>query len=177
MKALLPLAFLACSCVAPNLESTWYLATEASGGTAVVIASEPVEDGEGYHVTFLTAAHVLVGGDAVHLWADGRWSKEPAERVIKHPELDLPRPGTELYVAGFPMGNPEERWIAQGLYSGGNRLTALAFPGSSGGPVLNRRGRVLGIITNVAFDGRHIIEDMAYFLPVAEAWAWLGQDD
>jgi S1-C subfamily serine protease len=78
-----------------------------------------------------------------------------------------PSPGDPVYVVGYPGG---VRWtIQEGTYFGRERIPAFSgipaiealvidadrtAPGSSGGPVLDAQGRVVGVIYAVSLDQR-----------------------
>lgn len=89
---------------------------------------------------------------------------EPFEGMPFHDKLDLeqdvPRPGTEVYLFGFPLGKnlrqEGDRVIAstfKGILSRqvGEMLQvdAAVHPGNSGGPLTDSAGRVLGIVASV----------------------------
>ena len=70
--------------------------------------------------------------------------------------------GDEIYVAGNPLGL--EGTFSQGMISGIRKIgkdyifqiTAPISPGSSGGPVLNRHGDVIGVAVGTVKDGQNI---------------------
>jgi tetratricopeptide (TPR) repeat protein len=71
-----------------------------------------------------------------------------------------PAPGSTVYVISNPLGM--ERTISQGLFSGtrtvgGNdlmQLSAPVSPGSSGGPVLDGTGKVVGVVVGSLTEGQ-----------------------
>ena len=122
----------------------------------------------------VTNRHVLAGADTVEVstW-DGRTLSATAAEVGVLGDLGLayvrgrlprvgsygapPKPGDEVTVVGYPGGDeltlapgtvidlkPGERYgIAGGRIV---RLTSHVEPGNSGGPVLDRRGKVAGVV-------------------------------
>jgi S1-C subfamily serine protease len=121
----------------------------------------------------VTNRHVLAGAESIEVstW-DGRTLPAVAAQVgvlgdlgVAYVEGTLPqvgsygsapRPGDEVTVVGYPGG--EELTLSSGtvvdLRPGGRyeipgrimRLTARVIPGNSGGPVLDRRGKVAGVV-------------------------------
>lgn len=87
-----------------------------------------------------------------------------------------PAVGEEVLAIGHPKGL--ERTLSTGVVSGirqrGNtrvyQITAPISPGSSGGPILNDRGDVLGMATFFALDG----QNLNFAVPVAYIQELLG---
>jgi len=84
----------------------------------------------------------------------------------------LPTPGEEVTIIGNPLGfkRISARGSLEGYYAGGEdgstvfAITAIAEPGSSGSPVLNKQGAVVGIvyaITNLKEDGHEVRYSLA----------------
>jgi tetratricopeptide (TPR) repeat protein len=75
---------------------------------------------------------------------------------------DLPAPGANVYVIGNPAGL--ERTLSTGVVSGIRemegrqliQLTAPISPGSSGGPVLNASGEVIGVAVGILQSGQNL---------------------
>lgn len=142
----------------------------ASGGSGSGFVIDP----EGHLVT---NAHVVEGAGLVRVYVEG--SDEPVNaQVLGVSEcndlavLDLDgdsypyfawhegevAPGTEVYVAGFPLGDPEFS-LTRGIISkaradGDSSWASIPYalehdaaiqPGNSGGPLLDTEGRVVGI--------------------------------
>ncbi len=76
--------------------------------------------------------------------------------------VTVPTVGATVYAIGNPQGL--ERTISQGLVSGNRRfrdrdlmqITASISPGSSGGPVVDRNGRVVGVTVGYLEDGQNL---------------------
>ena len=133
-----------------------------------------VIDGSGIAVT---NNHVVTGAGLLQVYVDGEDDPRNARvlgvsecsdlAVIKIEGPELPalewstepnEPGTEIYVAGFPLGDPEYTLtrgvIAKAKANGDTQWAsvdhtfehdAAAQPGNSGGPVITADGRVAGI--------------------------------
>jgi S1-C subfamily serine protease len=126
----------------------------------------------------LTNAHVVRGADAVVVRSrDG--TQRPARVVLFDPAADAAvldvaglgaralRPavpagrGTDAWVAGHPLGGPLRVVTATVLRMAAGRegdrqtyvLRTVVRPGNSGGPLLDRDGRVLGLVYATAADG------------------------
>lgn len=123
--------------------------------------------------TLLTNRHVLAGASELEVstW-DGHDERVAAASVGRLVDLGVvqvdgtlpyhayvharPVPGERVQVVGFPLGGPETFSYGRivGFVSGADlgvpgkvmRLTANVQPGNSGGPVLDSKGRVVGIV-------------------------------
>jgi S1-C subfamily serine protease len=96
-----------------------------------------------------TAAEVGVLGDVGIAYVEGRLPQVGSYGTT-------PRPGDEVTVVGYPGG--EELTLSPGTVvdvrpGGGHgipgrimRLTSRVVPGNSGGPVLDRRGKIAGVV-------------------------------
>ena len=75
---------------------------------------------------------------------------------------ESPKPGTTVYAIGNPKGL--EKTISQGLFTGFRdldgqkvvQISAAISPGSSGGPVLNAAGLVVGVAVSSLKDGQNL---------------------
>jgi S1-C subfamily serine protease len=84
----------------------------------------------------------------------------------------LPGAGEPVVVISSPLGL--EKTVSQGIISGFRehnkkrylQITAPISPGSSGGPVLNRQGKVLGV-TAFILDGNHA-QNLNFAIPAHE---------
>ena len=89
------------------------------------------------------------------------------------------RPGEQVYTIGNPKGL--EKTISQGIISGlrerdGRKLIQVTAPishGSSGGPILNTKGEVVGVAVGMLEDG----QNLNFAVPVAYVRALLAHKD
>jgi S1-C subfamily serine protease len=90
----------------------------------------------------------------------------------------LPKPGERVYVIGNPAGL--ENTISEGLISGIRsveersllQLTAPISPGSSGSPVVNAAGEVVGVIVSTLESG----QNLNFAVPSREVVSLLASD-
>ena len=102
-------------------------------------------------------------------------------------DYDLPEIGTEVFLIGSPRGfsNTISAGIVSALRHENDpkyvQFTAPASPGSSGGPLLNEAGNVIGIVTwnradaqnlNFAVASAHLLDLMRYQATAREEKAW-----
>jgi S1-C subfamily serine protease len=109
---------------------------------------------------------------------------EPFEGMPHLGELDLERPvpprGTEVFLLGFPLGT---RVLQRGAVVVASafrgivsrelevylQVDAAVHPGASGGPVIDRRGRLVGVVTAMQVtDPDATSSSMGFVLPVRE---------
>lgn len=160
--------------------------TAQSLGTGFVVRSD------GWIATNL---HVVVGGPRVRVTLrDGR-ELDVVEVLAASPAYDLAlvrvdakglptlslgdsdamRPGDSIVAIGNPMGL--EDTVSNGLVSGRRKIdaklevlqvSAPISPGSSGGPLINERGEVIGIATRVMEEGQNLnfAVPIRYLLPM-----------
>ncbi|MDR6396466.1 S1C family serine protease [Herbaspirillum seropedicae] len=89
--------------------------------------------------------------------------------------LDEPGLGEDVYALGSPLGDTFNTTLTRGILSGVRLLNGQEFlqsdvailPGSSGGPLLDRSGQVVGI--TVAGLGARGMAGMNFFIPLASA--------
>ncbi len=164
----------------PDFGLAWLMDTTMSKATAFPI------DCDGKGVFFATARHAAEDGcsvlsqNGVHLkngkvvW---RHKKEdiavlyfktkerpPIARLRKTP---LPI-GTPVLLVGYPLG---ELHITDGYTSGEMRISTPAAPGSSGSPVMDLQGYVIGVLIHVAWAyspgiGRQLFPHLSRLVPV-----------
>ncbi|HEV8073221.1 MAG TPA: trypsin-like peptidase domain-containing protein, partial [Opitutaceae bacterium] len=168
----------------------------------VVTINAGAATGAGFIITqdgyVLTAAHVVSGLKtvSVHLHSDlvldadvVRVDDGADVALIKmpgtsHKPLELaaddPGVGIDVYVVGDPTGEELSSSVAKGIISGKREIEGHKFiqtdasvnPGNSGGPLLGKDGRVLGIVSmkyaGVEYQG------LGFAVPVNEAIAKLN---
>lgn len=110
---------------------------------------------------------------------------EPFENMPCLPSIDfdgpLPPRNSEVFLIGFPLGmramHEENRVIASTFRGGVSRhvgnfiqVDAAVYPGTSGGPLIDARGRILGVVV-----GRQVVSrgksapDIGYIIPIRQA--------
>jgi S1-C subfamily serine protease len=98
-------------------------------------------------------------------------------------DSDTMKQGNEIIVIGYPLGQ-ENIKHSIGTISGqetsiigGERFTldASAYPGNSGGPVINNRGEVIGFLCAVATNDGQAVERISYAIPVNRLKALAGE--
>ena len=111
----------------------------------------------------------------VHVKSNGfRWA--PARIEIGHPPLV----GSEVYVIGHPMGLgwTVTRGIVSGYRETGDgsmiQTDAAISPGNSGGPLLNREGHVIGVVTSKVLGGG--VENVAFARPASTLLEFLERE-
>lgn len=150
--------------------------------------------------TVITNAHVVQGTQRV--WLEALDGSRIAARVVavdRQRDLALLRPersltgalppgqppaiGAPVLAVGAPLGTGLA--LTAGIVSATNRQvdpeepvrylqhSAPVNPGSSGGPLLNEAGEVIGINTRIA-DGSRYFVGIAYAVPVADILAFLA---
>ena len=90
-----------------------------------------------------------------------------------------PEFGEEVWTASYPM--TLGLFITPGIVSGLNVLSSASYRtssavyfGSSGGPVIDEGGRVIGILTGVnMYKGRIIVPHMSHFISIESISNWL----
>jgi len=133
-----------------------FVAWRADGATYLLTAAHVVEGADGPHVTVSRKGGRWSGEvtavDARHDLAAIRISGRPdgAEPLWQDARAGTARAGDELLLVGSPFGL--EGTVTTGVVS---RVTpdaiqtdAAANPGNSGGPALDREGRVVGVLVS-----------------------------
>lgn len=182
--------------------NVWLLEINGGGtGTAFPVACEP--DGSLWLVTFMTAGHCVADGEdgqalyhlrrhdgKIALGREGErmpgfdptgptdiglvraWSFEPVYvHELSHERMRWLEP---LLLVGYPSG--EGPYATQGLWSGDQRVSCSAFPGSSGSPVFDEEGRVRGVLVAGYGNGWQFIDFMCLIAPLEGAGDWVRSE-
>ena len=137
--------------VKPNLIATnYYVIAGAAGGTAKLV---------GKHKTY-----EIEGFTAISTYDDLILLKVSVPGINPLPlgNSDAVKIGETVYVAGNPKGleGTFSDGIISGLHGGHAKgriqMTAPISPGSSGGPVLNRKGEVIGVSYMIVEGGQNL---------------------
>ena len=156
-----------------GLGSAWVVASDASSST-LVTNFHVVEDAVKAHATTVT-----VRRESDHTQLTGTIGKTSASSdlavvVVKRTFPALPRadvrpvPGDFVAVVGSPLGqeNSFSTGVVAALRPGAIQFTAPISPGNSGGPVVNRKGEVLGVASaKLVSDGA---EGLGLAIPVGD---------
>ncbi len=151
-------------------------------GTGVIVA----DDG-----TILTANHVIAGGGSITVtFADGTTAN--ATVAAANPKLDIatlapaklppvvaignPLGLTDSVSAGVISGLDRTADTSNGKFSGLIQFDASVNPGSSGGPLLDAHGRVIGIVVSLASpDGADAFAGIGFAVPIGAALGGSGK--
>jgi S1-C subfamily serine protease len=146
---------------------------------------EPLSQGSGFILTrdlIATNYHVVKGSSGLSVLLDGNATIQVLGIAALDPDGDvalvkvagavppalklaenLPRVGTRSYAIGNPLGltNTLSEGLISGLRKESPSLTFLQTttpisPGSSGGPLINEEGNVLGVTTLCFLDGQNL---------------------
>ena len=147
-----------------------------------------------YHVTFLTAGHCIGGPGTIYAIDTGQGTSTAGVGVDghAHPDLDVgvitfvcadpieareisfaaPEFGDTVFVCGYPSGVGP--YLTEGFFTEDGRISASAFPGSSGSAVCNAQGQVIGVFVAGYGSGFQFIDFMGLCVPTADFRVWLA---
>jgi S1-C subfamily serine protease len=174
---------------------------DATGSVVTVLTS--TGSGSGFLVSadgyFLTDAHVVGDDKTVRIrWPDGLEGLATVERAIKNRDVAIlkanPRgraplalrrgpvtPGDRVYVIGSPNGKNFEGTVSSGVISADRTIDGLRYiqsdaamsPGSSGGPLLDEKGEVIGLSEMLYFNQGQVA-GLNLFTPIGDAMDFLA---
>jgi len=148
----------------------------------------------------LTAAHVVSGskfvkvatvdgqqyyGEVLHANAVRDLALIKLDRGQLKPlaiAASVPPEGSEVYAVGSPMGEKFSMSVTKGIVSGLRNEAGMDYlqsdvnvlPGSSGGPLLDADGNVIGVaLGGIAFAGAPV--GMNFFTPARDLLKFLGE--
>lgn len=174
---------------------------DATGSVVTVLAS--LGSGSGFLVSsdgyVLTDAHVVGDDKTVRVrWPDGLEGLASVERVSKKRDVAVlktnPRdrsplalkrgpvsPGERVYAIGSPNGKDFEGTVSSGVISADRTVDGLRYiqsdttisPGSSGGPLLDEGGSVIGISEMIYYNGGKAV-GLNMFHPIGDVMDFLA---
>lgn len=112
----------------------------------------------------------------------------PGMAVLDDFDLAVPPPrrAEDVYLVGFPFGThtlqSENDILSASIFEGivsrevqrkqsYLQISASVYPGNSGGPLVDTRGRIVGVVTGVqtAPGSEEIVENIGYAIPIGDA--------
>jgi len=179
---------------------------DATGNVVTILTGSA--SGSGFLVSsdgyLLTDAHVVGDNKDVRVrWPDGLEAPGTVERVSKHRDVAIiktnPRdrmplalkrgpvsPGDRVYAIGSPKNQSFEGTVTSGIISADRTVDGLRYVqsdvmvshGSSGGPLLNEKGEVIGLtdlgLPNEGPAGRQEAAGLNLFTPIGDAMDFLA---
>lgn len=170
---------------ADALRATAVVKTSGGVGSAVVVSPDGI---------LLTAAHVVTEDQVTVRFKDGQESRANVLRVDDASDVALiqlqkgqqdvpclqlaegmPDEGTDVYALGSPTGDALAFSVSRGIVSGRRTIEGSTFlqtdaslsPGNSGGPLVNKEGRVVAIVSfKVTGEG---VEGLGFGVPSSAA--------
>lgn len=172
-------------------ENVWLLENAHIQGTASPVVCRQVKDK--WVVTFITAKHLILGVEddwkisrnkqtliggkmiAQHTLEDAALIVFTSATYIDLIPLESRSPlfGEEVWAVGYP--GVKQLIITQGIVSHLFIASASSYYGCSGGPVIDSRGRVIGIVVGIFIDRlRGIsVQHIMKFTPIVSLDEWL----
>lgn len=182
--------------VIKNASNVWRMHMDGEKGSAFPVASE---FDEGYWRTlFISAGHCWEEDTRSYSFESASGRVEDAIFLMRHDDFDIglwesrsekpievmklrmefPEFGEVLYTAGWPLGR--HLAITSGFQAGAvGWMSAYIVPGTSGGPVFDHKGAVVGVATAVAtvwMNGEpHMAPQVSRYTPLVLTKGWLNE--
>lgn len=173
-------------------KNTWKLTSiNHISGSAVPVSCVRLDDGR-WQTLFLTARHVVidqpetdwsVNQDSDRWIGDGTvlsqhplqdaalvlfWSLDPVAIVLLNAQA--PTIGDRVWAIGYPLG--QNRMVSEGIVSNKNSATTNVYYGNSGGPVVDLRGSIVGLVS--AMRGRRTpVHHLMVMVSISDLVEWL----
>lgn len=187
--------------LAGSLKAGPHKIADATGAVVTILTG--LGSGSGFLVSsdgyILTDAHVVGDEKTVRVrWSDGLEGLATVERAIKNRDVAIikanPRdrsplppkrgpvtPGDRVYAIGSPNGKGFAGTVSSGVISADRTIDGLRYiqsdtaisPGSSGGPLLDENGSVIGISEMIYFNGGKPAS-LNMFTPIGDAMDFLA---
>ncbi|HVW73547.1 MAG TPA: serine protease [Rhizomicrobium sp.] len=184
-----------------NLKAGPRKIADAAGSVVTIMNS--TGSGSGFLVSsdgyVLTDQHVVGDDKTVRVrWPDGLEGLGQVERISKNRDVAIiktnPRdrapltlkrgpvtPGDRVYVIGSPAGKGFEGTVSSGVISADRIIDGLRYiqsdaamsPGSSGGPLLDEKGEVIGL-TEMHYFNQGQVASLNMFTPIGDAMDFLA---
>lgn len=170
-------------------QNVWRIESEHGQGSASPIECRQLNSK--WVVTFLTARHVAQRAKTEWTAFHGKQKLEGGSVITQHTSEDaalivfisttpieilpiesrLPVFGEKVWAVGYPGIN--QVIITEGIISHLVLASASTYYGCSGGPVIDSKGRVIGIVVSVFSDYRGVVQHIMRFTPIVNLESWL----